>query len=152
MTEPSSAPSAAAAGDVGSTSNFVELSEARCRELLATTTVGRVGWNAPDGPQVLPVNFAWDAGQIVFRTSPYGVLAQLVHRQRVAFQVDEIDEAARSGWSVQVRGTAEGLKQSARLLGLWQSDSVVPWASGTRPLFIAITPTTITGRAVRAWT
>ena len=44
-------------------SSFQVLPEARCRELLAAHTAGRVAWNAPDGPHVLPVSYAIDVGR-----------------------------------------------------------------------------------------
>ena len=131
-------------------SSFQELSAAQCQELLASHTAGRVAWNAPDGPQVLPVNYALYAGDVVFRTSPYGVLSQLRQRTNVAFEIDDIDDEQGTGWSVVVRGNAQAVVQAAPLSRLWSSEAVVPWASGTRTLFIAITPKTVTGRIVRA--
>ena len=85
-------------------SSFQELPEARCRELLAGHTAGRVAWNAPDGPHVLPVSYAIDVGNVVFRTSRYGALAELRDRTNVAFEIDDIDAEHGTGWSVVVRG------------------------------------------------
>lgn len=132
-------------------STFVELARGRCEELLAQQSVGRVAWNAADGPQVLPVNYAWHVGQVVFRTAPYGVISTLARRTPVAFEVDHIEEEQRAGWSVVVRGFAEAVIHDQQLVRLWSSDVVVPWATGTRTLFIAITPRTISGRSVQAW-
>jgi uncharacterized protein len=87
-------------------SSFQELSVARCQELLAGQTTGRVAWNAPDGPQVLPVSYALDVGDIVFRTSPYGALSQLRVRTNVAFEIDDIDAEQGKGWSVVGAGGA----------------------------------------------
>lgn len=129
-----------------------ELFADECRYLLASANVGRIAWNSPDGPRVLPVNFRWDDGQLVFRTSPYGELAQLVRRQPVAFQADDIDSASRTGCSVVVYGEAVGLKQSPRLLDLWRRDVVKTWAAGSQPTFIAIDPVSVTGRYLRDWT
>jgi hypothetical protein len=92
-----------------------ELSADECRYLLASANVGRIAWNSPDGPRVLPVNFRWDDGQLVFRTSPYGELAQLVRRQPVAFQADDIDSASRTGCSVVVYGEAASSSHHACL-------------------------------------
>ena len=133
----------------GTESSFQGLPQARCLELLAGQTVGRVAWNAPDGPQVLPVSYALDVGNVVFRTSPYGALAQLRDRTNVAFEIDDIDAENGTGWSVVVRGTAQAVLQARHLERLWSSESTVPWAAGTRNLFIAITPRTVTGRIVR---
>jgi hypothetical protein len=95
------------------------------------------------------VTYNWYAGKVVFRTSPYGVLSALERHTRVAFEIDDIDEQRETGWSVLVLGSAERITQEYTLSSLW-SDGPVPWASGTRNLFIAITPDTISGRTVRA--
>ena len=133
-----------------STSPFHELARARCDELLTTHRAGRVAWNAPDGPMVLPVTYAMYNGDGVFRTSPHGALSALADRTTVALQIDEVDQDAGTGWSVLVRGWAPRRCGSYDLVALWQLDGVVPWATGTRNLFISITPRTITGRAVKA--
>jgi len=129
---------------------FTELPLARCEELLATHRTGRVAWNAPDGPEVLPVTYAYDTGRVVFRTSPFGALSELARGSTVAFQIDEVDAEAGAGWSVLVRGTAAGITEPHDLVNLWTKDGLEPWATGIRNLFIAVTPRTITGRAVRA--
>ena len=135
----------------GQPAELRELTRDRCLELLAAGTVGRVAWTSADGPRVLPVNYAWTAQQIVFRTAGGGVLAQLVRRQPVAFEIDDIDPAGRAAWSVQVRGPAEGLPASPRVLDLWRNDTVTPWAGGSRTLYIAIDPAEITGRYLSGW-
>ena len=97
------------------------------------------------------MNYAWHVGQVVFRTVPYGAMAALARRTPVAFEVDHIDEQERAGWSVVVRGFAEAVRHDQQIVRLWSSDIVVPWAVGSRTLFIAITPRTISGRSVQAW-
>ncbi len=129
---------------------FHEISRVRCEELLASRTVGRVAWNSADGPQLLPVTYAMFKGQVVFRTSPYGVLSQLVRPCKVVFEVDELDHSAATGWSVLVHGTAHGVGDPPELVELWTVDGLIPWAAGVRNLFIAIAPRTISGRTVAA--
>lgn len=119
-----------------------------CIELLAAQKIGRIAWRAADGVQILPVAYTWYQESVVFRTSPYGVLSELVHEADVAFEVDHVDESSHSGWSVVVRGRARATAEPDELRRLWQLDRPVPWASGTRNLFIQITPTSITGRSV----
>ena len=129
---------------------FTELPLARCEELLTTHTTGRVAWNAPDGPEMLPVTYAYDTGRVVFRTSPFGALSSLARGSAVAFEIDDVDQQGGSGWSVLVRGSAAGITEPRDLVQLWTKDGLVPWATGIRNLFIAITPRSITGRAVKA--
>jgi nitroimidazol reductase NimA-like FMN-containing flavoprotein (pyridoxamine 5'-phosphate oxidase superfamily) len=136
--------------DGGHPTSFRELSESRCAELLAAHAVGRVAWQAPDGPQILPVSYAMHDNRIVLRTSPYGPLSQLIRRCAVAFEVDELDLETSTGWSILVRGTAESLAQPTELVGLWTLDGPTPWATGIRNVFIAITARTISGRVIGA--
>lgn len=132
------------------TGGFHEIPRDRCEELLAAQTHGRVAFNAADGPELLPVTYALYNKMIVFRTSPYGVLSQLSNRTNVAFEVDQVDHERSTGWSVVVRGSAQGIVEPYDLVKLWTMDTIVPWASGTRNVFIAITPRTVTGRTVQA--
>jgi Pyridoxamine 5'-phosphate oxidase len=78
------------------------------------------------------------------------VMSQLARRTNVAFEVDGLDEQARTGWSVVVRGTAERVVQNYDLLELWTKARPVPWAAGERTMHIAITPRAVTGREVSA--
>jgi uncharacterized protein len=132
-----------------SRSNFTELSDAECQELLAQHTAGRVGFMAPDGPQILPVTYQYRNGSVIFRTSPVGVLSGLVQRTSVAFEIDGIDEQDKSGWSVLVLGFAEAMAHNYLLTAAWETGPV-PWADGTRNLFIEIKPRKISGRSVGA--
>ena len=88
--------------------SFGPISPARCEELLQSQSVGRIAWQAADGPQILPVTYAWHEGTIIFRTSPYGVLSELVRPTDVAMEIDELDQHSRRGWSVVVQGRAAG--------------------------------------------
>ena len=124
------------------------LSPARCEELLAQHVVGRVGFQAADWPLVLPVNYRFQAGSVIFRTSAVGPLAALHERTRVAFEVDDIDEEGAEGWSVLVRGFARGVTSDHQMARLWATGPQ-PWAPGSRTLFIAIEPTSISGRVVQ---
>jgi nitroimidazol reductase NimA-like FMN-containing flavoprotein (pyridoxamine 5'-phosphate oxidase superfamily) len=131
-------------------SAFRALTQSECEERLAQQSAGRVAWDAPDGPVVLPVSYQLHLGRVSFRTSPYGALSCLAEPTNVAFEVDEIDAAAGTGWSVLVRGRAQAVTSSYELSTLWGLEGVVPWATGSRNLFIAIEPRSTSGRMVRA--
>lgn len=125
----------------------VDLSRADCQALLESRNIGRIGWSAGDGPQIFPVSYACLADLVVFRTSPFGVLSELVRPAPVVFEVDELDEEARSGWSVIARGRAQAVASPALLTHLWTLDGAEPWAAGTRNLFIGIEVEHLTGRS-----
>jgi nitroimidazol reductase NimA-like FMN-containing flavoprotein (pyridoxamine 5'-phosphate oxidase superfamily) len=131
------------------TSHFAEIPKSRCEELLAQHKAGRVAWNPADGPKIMPVTYQYWNGMVVFRTAPDGPLASLTRRTHVAFEIDQIDEDQEKGWSVVVLGFSEGVTQRYTLSTLWR-DGPVPWAGGVRNVFVAITPQSITGRAVKS--
>jgi nitroimidazol reductase NimA-like FMN-containing flavoprotein (pyridoxamine 5'-phosphate oxidase superfamily) len=139
------APGAGVAGG-----HFGPLSAEECQHKLAARSTGRVGWSYGGSQHILPVTYALYTGRIVFRTSPYGVLSELTRRTNVAFEIDEVDEVSGQGWSVLVQGSAEGIVLAQDLTTLWARPGLVPWAPGTRNVFIAITPVSTTGRAVHA--
>ena len=122
-----------------------DLSVAQCRDLLALRHVGRIAWTAADGPQLFPISYVWHDGSVIFRTSPYGVLSELVLRTEVVFEVDDIDQQRRLGWSILVRGCAAGIAPE-ELTRPSVMVTALPWASGHRNLIIAVTPEQITGR------
>jgi nitroimidazol reductase NimA-like FMN-containing flavoprotein (pyridoxamine 5'-phosphate oxidase superfamily) len=131
-------------------SHFCDIPRDECQALLAAQSTGRVAWNAPDGPQVLPVTYGVYAGDIVFRTSRHGVLAQLDNPTIVAFGIDDLDQAHRAGWSVVARGRARGIVAPHELVKLWTQPGIVPWAAGIRNLWIGISIRMISGRQVNA--
>ena len=124
---------------------YDNLDLARCHQLLATHHVGRVAWSAADGPQLFPVSYAWIDECVIFRTSPYGILSELVRRTPVVFEVDEIDQSRRRGWSVIIRGRAAGVAGPGPATGT-TTDTARPWADGNRNLIIGVTAQQITGR------
>ena len=88
-------------------------------------------------------------GSLYFRTLPDGLLAELAQPTSVALEVDELDQQTRSGWSIVLHGHTSVVREPDELADLWASDSLVPWASGNRTLFIRIRPDTVAGRIVR---
>ncbi|MFF4412029.1 pyridoxamine 5'-phosphate oxidase family protein [Streptosporangium sp. NPDC001559] len=121
-----------------------------CMRLIAPGGVGRVAFDEPEGPAVLPVNYAVHNGVVVFRTAFGGPLDDGLRTGvrgaefKVAFEVDRIDETAREGWSVLIRGAAHHVEA-----GEEPSSDVEPWAGGDRGLYVTITPAEISGRRVR---
>jgi hypothetical protein len=127
---------------------FQHLPPEECRELLAAKSVGRVGFNGPDGPQVLPVNYVVDRRDIFFRTAVGSTLADAMRSSRVAFEIDDIDEFLQSGWSVMAVGDAELVDDPDILVELWGDEGPKPWAVGLRTQFVRIRPIRFSGRRV----
>ncbi|MEZ5408010.1 MAG: pyridoxamine 5'-phosphate oxidase family protein [Acidimicrobiales bacterium] len=125
--------------------HLVELTERRCIELLESIPVGRIAFTAEDGPIVLPVNYAWFEGTVVFRTLDRE-LHDLIDGQFVCFEVDDWSADTRTGWSVLVRGGAREVTHWAEREQL-ESIGLVPWARDVwRPRWIRVEPAEMTGR------
>lgn len=118
--------------------------------MLAAKAVGRVGFSGPDGTQMLPVNYVVYQDSIFFRTAVDGALADAMRNSRVAFEIDDIDEFMRRGWSVLVVGDAELVDDPDLLVELWGDQGPKPWAVGLRTQFVRIRPTRLTGRRIFA--
>src|SRR5687768_11329890 len=89
---------------------LIELTTEECLSLLETKQVGRIGVVTPGGPMIFPVNYTVSDDTIVFRTLPYGVIANNAHEAEVAFEVDDLDEAMHEGWSVLATGRGRRLE------------------------------------------
>ena len=121
------------------------LSRAEAVALLETQEVGRLVYTRRALPAVIPVNYAVCGGAILIWTGSGSSLAQAVRGSVVAFQVDDLNRAAHSGWSVTVTGSAhlvvdESERARARV------DGPVPWAPGLKEYLIRIPMTIVTGR------
>lgn len=127
---------------------FNALPATECTARLQSGKIGRVAWNTTEGPLVLPVTYVYRDGHIVFRTTPYGVLAELRNVRQVAFEVDDFDVVSRTGWSVLAQGWAKAAVNPDELSALWNEPEPVPWAAGNRTLFITITPDQVSGREI----
>jgi hypothetical protein len=125
------------------------LSEAECRDLLETTTVGRVAFASHHGLQLIPLNFLVVDGEIFFRTSTESILNELAGGvDDVVFEVDFHGEFARDGWDVTVKGSTYQVTDPALYDRVASSSKLRPWAGGTRAVVIRLVPRLIEGRRV----
>jgi len=117
-----------------------------CLRLLASVSVGRVGFFADGEMVVLPVNHVIDGQDPVFRTAQGSKLSAAEGQELVAFEADEYDAQTRSGWSVLVTGRAEVVYEDAEIDRLSRL-GLHPWAAAVeRPFWIRIRPTSVSGR------
>ena len=131
-----------------------ELDEDESLRLISAGGIGRIAYQSRFGPAVLPVNYKWYDGAVVFRTARHSALDEDLQTgiaggdYLVAFEIDEYDLAARQGWSVLIQGPAhhvesEEARERAKQAG------VEPWAPGDRELFLRIVPHRVTGRRIK---
>jgi nitroimidazol reductase NimA-like FMN-containing flavoprotein (pyridoxamine 5'-phosphate oxidase superfamily) len=118
-----------------------------CWRRLDAEPVGRVGIVYDSAPEIYPVNHAVVDGTVVFRVDPGRVLAGVSRTPLVSFEIDGIDTAGQSGWSVLVKGRAaevEGADELARMARL----PLRRWALGAKTHWVRITPVEVTGRRI----
>jgi nitroimidazol reductase NimA-like FMN-containing flavoprotein (pyridoxamine 5'-phosphate oxidase superfamily) len=101
-----------------------ELDEAESLRLISAGGIGRIAYHSRFGPAVLPVNYKWHNGAVVFRTARHSALDEDLQTgisggdYLVAFEIDNIDVAG-------------------------------PWPAGERELFLRIVPNRVTGRRIK---
>jgi len=133
------------------THRIIELDEAQCRQLLAThpSRLGRVAFvedGDPDWPTVLPVNYAVVDDAVFFRTFEGSKLYAALRRQRVAFEVDAIDEAWQDGWSVLAVGSLD-IERDAALAAAVDHD-LASWAASEAEQLVRLDIDQLSGRRV----
>ena len=127
---------------------LVDLPADECMRLLGERSVGRIAWNGPAGPTVLPVNYVVVDGEVWFRTTAHSSFTHEVDDQPVAFQIDDVDDFTRSGWSVLARGTAHVVFDATRVPRTWPG--IETWPAGTHALHVVIEPHQLTGKRLLA--
>jgi len=131
-----------------------ELDEVESVKLISAGGIGRIVYQSRFGPAALPVNYKWHDGAVVFRTVQHSALDEDLQTgitggdYLVAFEIDEIDEAGRQGWSVLIQGPAHHVESEAERAAAEQA-GVEPWPEGERELFLRIVPHRVTGRRIK---
>lgn len=119
------------------------VSENDCWEMLTTQRLGRVAFTLDGQVEIFPVNYAVDGDGIIFRTNVGRKFAGTKVGE-VAFEVDSIDPASKSGWSVVIHGTARDI---TRFDAPERRKAVQAW-TGSKDFLVRIAPRKITGRRV----
>lgn len=126
------------------------LDREECLRLLGTRRLGRVavaveGWS----PLIRPVNYRFDPASqaVVFRSGQGTKLTGLLRARAVTFEVDEIDEAARTGWSVIVSGRAEEVVRTGDLARV-EALGLDPWVPADLPHWFRVRSEMVSGRRI----
>ncbi len=132
---------------LGDDDALVVMDERDCRDHLGRARIGRVGVNVGALPVILPVNYGWVDGDILFRTGEGTKLRAAVDTAVIAFEVDSYDEETGTGWSVLAVGRAYECEDPdaisrAEELGL------APWANGNRHHWVRMRPEFVSGRRI----
>jgi uncharacterized protein len=126
---------------------LTQMDSKECWHQLGSTTLGRLGISVGALPSILPVVFCVVAGSIVFRVGPDSKLLASCIGNVVAFEADEFTTGDGEGWSVLAQGIAWEVTASNDLAQAWDLPLAAVAAEPRSDRFIAISPSTITGRS-----
>ncbi|TDC06421.1 helix-turn-helix domain-containing protein [Streptomyces sp. 8K308] len=121
----------------------VSLDPDECYELVAAHTVGRIAIGTEQGPAIVPVTYAVVEGAVVFQAA--GLVGG---KERLAFEVDSIDEAGGVGWSVQLAGPVTEITDEPERRRLAEALPETTWPPTARARWLRLTPTRTTGHRV----
>jgi len=134
----------------GRTTQLVELDRDECLRLLAATSLGRLAVNVPGwAPVIRPVNYVFDQSSqsVVLRSARGSKLTALLLSGQAAFEIDGVESANQTGWSVIITGVVEEITNAPEIHRLEQLGPR-PWAPGDRPHWIRIRSTVVSGRRI----
>jgi nitroimidazol reductase NimA-like FMN-containing flavoprotein (pyridoxamine 5'-phosphate oxidase superfamily) len=135
------------ATDTSPATSPAELPEAEAVALLGTQDVGRLVYTRRALPAVTPVNFLLRDGAIWIWTASTSSMWPGVRGAVVAFEVDELDAATRSGWSVVVLGVAELVTRPQEIEDA-RRHGPEPWVAGRKEHLIRIPLELVSGRRI----
>jgi nitroimidazol reductase NimA-like FMN-containing flavoprotein (pyridoxamine 5'-phosphate oxidase superfamily) len=115
--------------------------------LLSSRTLGRLVTCVEGYPEIFPVNFVVHRKTVLFRTAEFATkLFTMVMNAHVVFEAD--NHNVSEGWSVIVKGVAQVLNTSAEIEEA-QRAQLLPWTAGSKPRYVRVFPSEITGRRFR---
>lgn len=123
----------------------VELDAAECRRLIAHKALGRAALLTPEGTAIVPVAYRLADSEIFFRLPPG---AEPAYEKQLAFEVDHLDEAHGTGWSVQVLGRVSPMTEPREIAALGGPDHRAPSAEGGRERWVRLRPTHLSGHRI----
>ena len=128
---------------------YEQIDESECATLLAGNHFGRIAVLSGGSPDIFPVNYIFQDGRVAIRTDP-GTKLDAAALGQVAFEIDDIDVATRTGWSVVVKGTGYDITDSMDEVSEdIRAQFVDTWVPGVRSRWIRVEPSSVTGRRIR---
>jgi uncharacterized protein len=123
------------------------LDEAQCLALLRTVSLGRIAFSEGALPAVQPVAFAVGDGELFIPTPRGSTVAAASRAAVVAFEVDEFDAGARTGWNVTVVGASRVIGEPAEV-GRLDGFGVLPWPPAPAHCYVGIRTQVLRGRRI----
>jgi uncharacterized protein len=128
-------------------SRLKKLSRAEClHELAHGSYVGHLGFVRDGRPMILPVNYLFDDGSVIFRTHAGSQLSGL-DGASVAFEVDDHRPLWHSGWSILAHGTLQRITDENDAERL-RRGPLRSWAWRSADLWFRMSIDAISGRRI----
>ena len=127
---------------------LVAIAEEECWQLVSTRRWGRLLVVVADHPELFPVDHLVDGRSLLVRTEE-GTKLRAAVGARVGFEVDEVDDDARLGWTVMLAGYANEVFDT-RELDLREIDADEAVWTGDRVHWLRIVPFKVSGRRLVA--
>ena len=127
---------------------FVRLEEDEALALAATMPVGRIVHARGERMFAAPVNVLLEQRDVLFRTAPdTELLTAARDNTSAAFEVDDVVDWSRSGWSVLIRGRLSEVTDAETVQRVLSSP-LRPWAGGDRDHVLRLSGQEVTGRRI----
>jgi hypothetical protein len=123
------------------------LDEPECLDLLRTAAIGRVAFTEGALPAIQPVSFRVADGQVLIPTRQGSTVAAASRGAVLAFEVDEVRVAERTGWDVTVVGPSRVVSEPDQVAALGRTDGPARAAAGDR-CYVVISVQLVRGRRV----
>ena len=125
---------------------LIVLGEDEALALAATMPVGRLIHARGDRVFAAPVNVLLEQRDVLFRTAAgTALLTAAQEHASAAYEVDDVVDWSRSGWSVLIRGLLSEVTDPETIGRVMHSD-LRPWAAGDRNHILRLTGQEVTGR------
>ena len=131
------------------TSELETMEPAECARLLESHTLARLGYVNAGLPTVVPINYRYHEGDVLFRSLAGGKVQAAARNDAVCLELDGFDEALRSGWSVVVHGRLEEIADPSVLRRAWANDPE-SWVASDQWRWLRMVPFQLSGRRVIA--
>ena len=129
----------------GARSSVQLIHDDECVALLRAHRWGRLAVQVHDHPEVFPLNYAMDGPRIVFRIDRGAKLASLRQSHLASFQIDEVDEEKRRGWSVMAVGPISEAVDAADIRRL-EDLGLESWVTSESVHWMQLSPHRLSGR------
>lgn len=123
------------------------LDEPECRRLLTGAVIGRLAYTEGALPAIRPVHFAMSGDRIVIPAQVGSTVAVACRNAVVAFEADDFDAVARTGWTVTVVGQSQVVSRPAEVAAL-DALGARSWAPAGTRCYIVIEAVVVRGRRI----